>query len=183
MSLRVHGQAVLLRDVGQSLSCMRMSSQPAGDTKHVAPTVMPNQLMLTMPASGQVRLLLGEESLLVHGFPTRQFVDHLESLPKENAISNSAMADIAGNMVPTTVLASMTLSAILATSWRKKAHAASAPGSSARSGPSEDDVSAALNMFALCAGSSNVARGDDACSSSTPDIEVKRIRLSSQRDA
>jgi hypothetical protein len=124
ISLRTHSAANhLLRDIGQSLARVRRSS--IEDGIHIAPAILPTQLMLiTGSADGvekpeQVRLLLGEEALIFQGFPTALLYNHPSFVPLyPNAMSNANMVDIAGNMVTLPILLALVLAAFSSVTWR-----------------------------------------------------------------
>ena len=109
--------------------------------------MMPAQIMLVFrpDADAQPRLLLGEEALLMQGFPV--------SLMTPAAVSettNALMADIAGNMVSLPVLLALTMATIAAIPWRAPTHA-TPPGPA-----NDEDIDTALAVFALCAGDADV---------------------------
>ena len=124
ISLRTHSAANhMLRDIGQSLARVRRSS--IEDGIHIAPAILPSQLMLiTGSADGvekpeQVRLLLGEEALIFQGFPTALLYNHPSFVPLyPNAMSNANMVDIAGNMVTLPILLALVLAAFSSVTWR-----------------------------------------------------------------
>ena len=70
-SLAAEPQPLLMRDVSQTPTRVRVSSRCSG--LHLAPTMLPNQVVLVFHPDGRKpRLLLGEESLLFQGFPVSE---------------------------------------------------------------------------------------------------------------
>ena len=96
---------VLFRDVGQTCSRMRVSSISEG--WHRSFTVTPQQLVLVFQAHDEPpRLLLGEEAMVLQGFPIAAVSDLVERT------SNHVLADLAGNMVAAPVLLALLMSAV-----------------------------------------------------------------------
>ena len=104
----------LLRDVSQSLGLTRLSSYSKEDGKHCASTVLPNQMLIVFATGQPLRLLLGREALVLQGFPSQN--KSLSELTSET--SETAMANIAGNMVSTTIMLAVAMAAISSVSWR-----------------------------------------------------------------
>ena len=67
-SLCTDTMPVLFRDISQSLNRVR-TSRIGKDGKHLIFTVTPGQLVIVFKDGGEPRLLLGEESMLLQGFP------------------------------------------------------------------------------------------------------------------
>ena len=127
----------LMRDVSQSLHRVRISCKSTCD-RHMAPTLLPHQVMLVFPTDERLpRLLVGHEALLMQGFPVSQTPSAMEGS------SNALQMDIAGNMVSLPVLLAMVASTLAAIPWRRAD--ASVPAD-------EDDVAEVMDLFALCAG-------------------------------
>ena len=113
-SLLVHPGPCLFRDVSQSLGLTRLSSYSKEDGKHCASTVLPHQMLIVFATGQPLRLLLGREALVLQGFPSQN--KSLSELTSET--SETAMANIAGNMVSTTIMLAVAMAAISSVSWR-----------------------------------------------------------------
>ena len=99
---------------------MRVSSISEG--WHRSFTVTPQQLVLVFQAHDEPpRLLLGEEAMVLQGFPIAKVSDLV------NTTTNHVMADIAGNMVALPVLLALMMSAVACVSWREGPNAPGAP--------------------------------------------------------
>ena len=81
----------------------------------------PGQVVLVFQAHEEPRLLLGEEAMVLQGFPIAKVSDLV------NTTTNHLMADIAGNMVALPVLLALMMSAVACVSWREDQNAPGAP--------------------------------------------------------
>ena len=102
---------VLFRDISQSLSRVRTSTI-GEDGEHSIFTVTPGQMVIVFKDGEEPRLLLGEESMLLQGFPIAAVSDLVQKTP------NSVMADLAGNMVAVPVLLALLMSSVACVHWR-----------------------------------------------------------------
>ena len=107
---------VLFRDVGQNCFRTRLSTVDS-DGRHRSFTVTPGQVVLVFQAHEEPRLLLGEEAMVLQGFPIAKVSDLVSST------TNHLMADIAGNMVALPVLLALLMSAVACVSWREDQNA------------------------------------------------------------
>ena len=109
-SLGTDPTPALLRDISYSSHKARCStSSEAG--RHVCFTVTPKQLVLVFKEKEMPRLLLGQEALLLQGFPVSVVSDLVE------ATSNAALADLAGNMVSVPVLLVLLMASVASVEW------------------------------------------------------------------
>ena len=106
--------SLLLRDVSQNLGQTRLPSRSAENGTPCAPTVLPNQMMMVFAPGHPFRLLLGRENLVLQGFPSADpsLSELIEGTPE------TAMTDLAGNMVSTPVMLAIAMAAISSVSWR-----------------------------------------------------------------
>ena len=113
-SLKTRPDSLLLRDVSQSLGQARLSTRSAEDSRHCACAMLPSQMLMVFAPDQPFRLLLGREALVLQGFPSQDptLSELIDSFPE------SQMADLAGNMVSTTVFLAMAMAAISAVSWK-----------------------------------------------------------------
>jgi len=74
--------------------------------------VTPGQSALVFRGNEAPRLLLGEEALLLQGFPVAAVAAMVENTP------NHVMADLAGNMVAVPVLLALLMAAVACVDWR-----------------------------------------------------------------
>ena len=88
------------------------ASRTLDDGRHVAMTVVPKQVVLVFGAGQPPRTLLGEESMILQGFP----VAKIPALV--NAHHQHFLMDLAGNAVSLPVLLALMMSTISAVSWR-----------------------------------------------------------------
>ena len=102
---------VLFRDISQSLNRVR-TSQIGKDGKHLIFTVTPGQLVIVFKDGEEPRLLLGEESMLLQGFPIAAVSDLVQKTP------NRDLADLGGNMVAVLVLLALLMSSVACVHWR-----------------------------------------------------------------
>ena len=141
-SLHYHPNPLLLRDCGQSLNRVRVSTIDV-KKNHLAPTMMPKQLCMVFDQVQPPRLLLGRESLWVQGFPIGdEDVSHIL-----DTVSEAHLADLAGNMVSTPVFLGLVMASIAALPWRST-EASATELSATLKGENEN----AMDSFALCAG-------------------------------
>ena len=101
---------VLFRDVGQTCFRTRLSSIDS-EGRHRSFTVTPGQVALVFQAHEEPRLLLGEEAMVLQGFPIAKVSDLVERT------SNHVMADLAGNMVAVPVLLALMMAAVACAQW------------------------------------------------------------------
>ena len=118
-SLKTRPAHALFRDVSQSLGQTRVSSTRSAEKSdeeptHCASTVLPMQMLMVFAPEQPFRLLLGREALVLQGFPSQD--PTLSELIR--AFTENQMADLAGNMVSTTVFLAMAMAAISAVSWK-----------------------------------------------------------------
>ena len=104
---------VLFRDVSQSCSRVRTSTF-GSDGQHLSFTVTPGQVALVFQEAEKPRLLLGEEAMVLQGFPIAKVSDLVERT------SNHVMADLAGNMVAVPVLLALMMAAVACVHWREE---------------------------------------------------------------
>ena len=62
--------------------------------KHVAPTMLPQQLLWT---ESQARLVTGVEALIMQGFPILLLLDNMKATGQETQVSGAFLHDLAGN--------------------------------------------------------------------------------------
>ena len=104
---------VLFRDVSQSCNRVRASTF-GSDGQHLSFTVTPGQVALVFQEAEKPRLLLGEEAMVLQGFPIAKVSDLVERT------SNRVMADLAGNMVAVPVLFALMMAAVEGVHWREE---------------------------------------------------------------
>ena len=125
------------RNVSQSLGRVHTASWCKDTKKHIAPTMLPGQLLfleLTQPP----RLMLGQEALLFQGFPAPKFLSLVEregidvyecsaaartsvrkrSGPGRKWLTESLMTDLAGNAMALPVLLAIVQSAVASLLFR-----------------------------------------------------------------
>ena len=120
----------LMRDCSQSVKRVRHSTVSEKGL-HISPTVMPGQDILLFEHP-EPRLMLGEESLLLNGFP-------FALMPEEPKWTQSFLTDLSGNMVSLPVLLALIQSTLTAVPWQAIADAPEVADDS--------DVEAALSFF------------------------------------
>ena len=113
-SLKTHPDSLLVRDVSQSLGQARISARSAEDSRHCACAMLPTQMLMVFAPGQPFRLLWGREALVLQGFPSQD--PTLSELI--GSFSENQMADLAGNLVSTTVFLAMAMAAISAVSWK-----------------------------------------------------------------
>lgn len=102
---------VLLRDINASHTRVRLSVIDDGG-KHLSFTVLPKQLCVVFKGLGEApRLLLGEEAMMIQGFPVAKVSDLVAKTP------NKLLQDIAGNMTANPVLLLLLMSAVACVHW------------------------------------------------------------------
>ena len=81
----------LFRDVNPGMGRVRVSS--LGDKgQHLCMTITPRQTVIVFKDKSEPRLLLGEEAMILHGYPVAAVSDLV------GRSSNNMMSDLAGNM-------------------------------------------------------------------------------------
>ena len=123
---------VLFRDLSQSIARINSNSWSEDRSIHVAPTMLPRmQLWIenTVPVPGPSigdRLLLGQEALLLQGFPIEAFLSFAETGIADAAgggegpyePTQALMMDLAGNAMPLPTVLAMLQAGFCALSWR-----------------------------------------------------------------
>ena len=84
------------------------------DGQHLSFTATPGQVTLVFQEAEKPRLLLGEEAMVLQGFPIAKVSDLVERT------SNHVMADLAGNMVAVPVLLALMMAAVACVHWREE---------------------------------------------------------------
>ena len=87
-----------------------MSTKSKNDC-HLSFTVTPKQVVVVFKDDEAPRLLLGEEMMLLHGFP----VAAVSGLVNKTA--NQVLADLAGNMVSTPIILILLMSSVACVEW------------------------------------------------------------------
>ena len=149
-SLHTDDSPVLFRDVVGTHSRVR-TSPPIGDRgKHVAFTMLPNQVCFVFKRADDPRLLLGDEAVVLQGFLVVLVSDSVSKTP------HNVLQDIAGNMVSNPVLL-LLMSAVACIDWGDGGgHGTSGGGSQQASelvAPSREEVDEALHAMSLLVGS------------------------------
>ncbi|CAJ1351093.1 unnamed protein product, partial [Effrenium voratum] len=108
------------RNLSQSVGRVHSQSWSPDSGKHVAPTMLPGQLLfveLTRPA----RVLLGQEALIMQGFPARRLlaelrheIDASHGQSQRKWLTESLMTDLAGNAMSLPVLLAIWQAALAA---------------------------------------------------------------------
>ena len=109
-SLRTDPTPALFRDISQSLQRTRSSIKTIYD-RHLSFTVTPKQVVVVFKDDEAPRLLLGEEMLLLHGFPVSAVSDLV------NRTENQVLADLAGNMVSSLIMLILLMSSVACVEW------------------------------------------------------------------
>ena len=73
---RSHAPQAGFRNLSQSLNRIHTMTLAEGSTKHVAPTMLPGQILFVELARPP-RLLLGREALLLQGYPVARFLSNM----------------------------------------------------------------------------------------------------------
>ena len=109
-SLQTEDKPVLLRDVNGTHTRVRQSVIHE-DGKHGTFTMLPQQVCWVFKPGQEPRLLLGEECMMLQGFPVKQVSDLVAKTPQK------LLQDIAGNMVSNPVLLLLLMSAVSCLDW------------------------------------------------------------------
>ena len=145
-SLKTNPAALLFRDIEPTIHRVRISkiieSKSGGDTRHIAMTMLPKQIIMVFNQVARPRLLLGYEAMVFQGFPMALMSSAIRS-SKE-----CLLKDLAGNMVSLPVMLAVTMATISSMPWRQGACASASQADVA----DEDDVNAALAAFRLAVG-------------------------------
>ena len=116
---RVEKPNVLCRDLSQSITRVNSNTWDNEMTLHVLPTTMPRMLRwLELRYPNSPRLLLGQEALIMQGFPVMAFLRGLKQHGAAFEPSESLMQDLAGNAMPLPVVLAMLQAGMCALSWR-----------------------------------------------------------------
>ena len=127
---------LLIRDIGQSSTRIRTSTITE-DGRHRSMTVTPAQLGLLSCPGETPRLMLGEEAMLLQGYPTAAVPDLVA------ATSNHQLAILAGNAVSVPVLLALMMASVAAVDWRPALPPPSpGPGPAAGGGDGDADAEA-----------------------------------------
>ncbi|CAE7473758.1 unnamed protein product [Symbiodinium sp. CCMP2592] len=110
------------RNLSQSVGRSHMQTLQTNGN-HIAPTMMPGQLLWTELVAPP-RLVLGQEALMLQGLPISRF---LEQVDDEQPPSQALMQDLAGNAMALPVVLSL-LQSGLAAVWMKPAQPAASAG-------------------------------------------------------
>lgn len=139
---------VLAHDVSQSIRRCRTSkmmdgfgiSSAAGKMQHVMFAMMPEQQVFLTLDGGPHRMLLGEECMMIQGFP----IAKVEKLV--NNTDQHTMMQLGGNMMATPVLLGLMVSFFESVLWQDSVETAS-----------QEDADSALMLFCASTG----AEGED----------------------
>lgn len=116
---RVEKPNVLCRDLSQSIARVNSNTWDKERALHVLPTMMPRMLLwLELQYPNSPRLLLGQEALIMQGFPVVTFLRALKQHGAAFEPSESLMQDLAGNAMPLPVVLAMLQAGMCALSWR-----------------------------------------------------------------
>ena len=105
-------ETILLRNVTPTLG--QWGAVAAGEDGKLVANYTVGQTMV-FDGLKEPRLLLGQENLLLQGFP----INILPNLPNPKCFSEHLLMDLAGNMCTTTVLLAVTMSIMAAASWEE----------------------------------------------------------------
>ena len=141
-SLATEAAPVLLRDVSSPSGKARLSTL-CGAGLHVSFTVTPKQVVLVFKEDDPPRLMLGEEALLLQGFPIATVSD----LVAQTSTTNAASADLAGNMVSVPVLLALLMASVASVEWSGGAVADQAPPSQSESEVVEQIALSAFHLL------------------------------------
>ena len=98
---RVEKPNVLCRDLSQSITRVNSNTWDNEKALHVLPTTMPRMLLwLELRYPNSPRLLLGQEALIMQGFPVMAFLRGLKQHGAAFEPSESLMQDLAGTPCP-----------------------------------------------------------------------------------
>ena len=133
--LQAQNATTIFRDLSQSIGRANSNSlQVSG--KHLFPTMLPKQ-QLWIEQGRHSRFLLGQEALLLQGFPAEQFLEWLQAKQEKQGLrpgsgkndawwpSESLMQDLAGNAMALPVVLTLLQCAFCAVSWRERIATAS----------------------------------------------------------
>jgi site-specific DNA-cytosine methylase len=124
-------------DVMPSAGRVSASTTNAGDASVIiAPCILPKQLLWLHREGSFQRLLIGEESMLLQGWP----IGRVNCV----GVSNALLQDLAGNAMSPPVLLAVMMATIFAVSWKCD------EGEDGQDQTSNDDVERALSVFANC---------------------------------
>ena len=132
---RLEKPELLFRDLSQSIARINSNSWSQERAIHVAPTMLPRMQLwidspLGFPAAGiGDRLLLGQEALLLQGFPIEAFLSFASTGIADSAgvgeglyePIQALMLDLAGNAMPLPTVLAMLQAGFCALSWRPEA--------------------------------------------------------------
>ncbi|CAE7243048.1 unnamed protein product [Symbiodinium sp. KB8] len=106
--------------------CLQLSraAAPQANKNHIAPTMMPGQLLWT-ELTDPPRLVLGQEALMLQGFPISKFLAQVDD---EQRPTQAFMQDLAGNAMAFPVVLAL-LQSGLAAVWLKPPQPAASAGS------------------------------------------------------
>ena len=114
----------LSQSIGRANSCTLQ-----GDGRHLAPTMLPGQLLWTHLAPGTARLMSGYEALLMQGFPIGPCLKSLSqegyvvsaeeaTTKKKKFPTDSFLQDLAGNGMALPVVMAVVQACLAAVHWR-----------------------------------------------------------------
>ncbi len=135
------GDARAMWNLSQTVHRVNCSSstEEGGITRHVAPTMLPGQVLWLDIGHGDPRLLLGREALLLQGFPLCRVAHLLDSA----TFSERFLQDLAGNMFSLPVLLAILMGACAAVDWADPSNLIHVEGPAATAG----ELAAALDLF------------------------------------
>ena len=132
---RLEKPELLFRDLSQSIARINSNSWSHERAIHVAPTMLPRMqlwidrpLGLPLPGIGD-RLVLGQEALLLQGFPIEAFLSFASTGIADSVgvgeglyePTQALMMDLAGNAMPLPTVLAMLQAGFCALSWRAEA--------------------------------------------------------------
>jgi hypothetical protein len=126
--------SVLMRNISQNITRLTPSHFDEDRKSHVAPAMLPSQVMWVSAPNSAGRLLLGREASLLQGFPISLNQDVV------NSTAESLLQDLAGNMMALPVVLAISMALFASVSW-ETGSAEAAPAST------DDDTEVALAAF------------------------------------
>lgn len=125
---------VVFRDLSQSIARINSNSWNENTGRHVCPTLLPKmELWIDNFTESSCRLLIGQEALMLQGFPISVFLEALESdYEGDWRPTQSLMLDLAGNAMPLPTVLAMLQAGFCALNWRPGVQGGEACGPKAK---------------------------------------------------
>ena len=131
---RAEKHLVVFRDLSQSIARINSNSLNENTGQHVCPTLLPKmELWIDNFTGSSSRLLLGQEALMLQGFPVQVFLAALERHDDDEwRPTQSLMLDLAGNAMPLPTVLAMLQAGFCALNWRPGVQGGEACGPKAK---------------------------------------------------